>query len=248
MPILSPPAQIWYYVAAASVAVLLAGCAWPRRFVRGGAPFLAGQLVLLLLFLLQILIATVDDVPLKIRFYQAWTIVVLCGSLVALWFALDYAGLMRRVSRGGWAAISLPLLFFSGLILTNAAHRWVWSRVWYDGTLRSTLGTVGEAGMDYACILASIALAILLMRWKRAHGALRWQVALLITGATITGIAFASEIIRSDATTGRGLSVILTATGLLVVAVGFFRFRAIGPGAHRSTRPHRANEPRHDGA
>jgi len=223
MPTLSFVPQIWSHIVAALVAVLLAGYMWPRRSVRCGIPFLVCQLVLFLLFLLQILVISIDSLPHRISFYQIWSVLAIWGSLAALWFAVCCAGLMRRMSRTAWASISLPLLLFSGLILTNATHGWVWTEFRYDSMLQSTLGPAGQAGMLYAGVVASISVVILIMRWKRTRGALRWQAALLIPGLGMIGTGLATEVVRTSALTRNGASAVFATAGLLVVAVALFK-------------------------
>ena len=239
MPDFSYSPQIWPDPVAGLLAALLVVFAWPRRFVRGGRPFIACQLVLFSLFLMHALVGIAGPLPLKVLFYQAWMVAAAWGALFFLWFAVDYAGLVKRVSRWGWVLLALPLLILSGLIVTNAAHGWVWSQFWDAGTLRSmsgVTGMVGTVGMLFASVLASISLVILFAMWQQAHGVLRWQAALLGAGGVIIGIALVPEILRSPVIAGPGLSSILCTTGLLVAAVALLRFRAfdLAPVAHHT--------------
>lgn len=227
MPAFSYVPLIWSHIVAALVAVLLAGYMWPRRSVRCGIPFLVCQIVLCLLFLLQFLIISIDGLPLKISFYQIWSILAIWGSLAALWFAMSYAGFMRRMSRRAWALTALPLLIFSVLIVTNAIHGRVWIEFWYDGMLRSTLGAVGQTGMLYAAVLASIGVTILVVKWKGTHGVLRWQAALLIPGMALISIGLVTEVIRTPELTGNGVSAICGTAGLLIIALALLRFHQL---------------------
>lgn len=227
MPAFSYVPLIWSHIVAALVAVLLAGYMWPRRSVRCGIPFLVCQIVLSLLFLLQFLIISIDGLSLKVSLYQIWSLLAIWGSLAALWFAISYAGFMGRMSRRAWVVNALPLLIFSVLILTNAIHGWVWSQFWYDGMLQSSLGVVGQAGMLYAGVLASIGVAILVVKLKGTHGVLRWQAALLIPGMSLIGAGLMTEVIRTPELTGNGVSAILGTVGLLAIAVALLRFHQL---------------------
>lgn len=226
MPAVSYTSQIWSHVAAALVVALLAVYTWPRRCVRGGRPFFVCQLVLFLLFLFEILISTANTLLLKTIFYQAWAVLALWSCLLALWLAIDYAGLIKRVSYWNWMLPALPLTVFSGLMMTNSAHGWAWSRFWDDGRLRSTLGIAGVVGSLYGFILAFVCLIIIVMVAWRAHGVLRWQAGLLALGGVIVCVGVVPEIIRSDITPRPALSSVLCTVGLLVAAVALFYFRA----------------------
>lgn len=227
MPAFSYVPLIWSHIVAALVAVLLAGYMWPRRSVRCGVPFLVCQIVLCLLYLLQILVISIDSLSLRILFYQIWSILATWGSLAALWFAVHYAGFIRRMSRKAWALLALPLLIFSGLILTNALHGRVWIEFWDDGLLRSTLGALGQAGMLYGGVVASIGVALLVAKWKGTHGVLRWQAALLILGMTLISTGLVTEVIRTPELTGNGVSAIFGAVGLLILAAALLRFHQL---------------------
>ncbi len=175
---------------------------------------------------MQILIITANTLPLKVLFYQAWMALAAWSSLVGLWLAADYVGLITRVSRRMWVLLSLPLLIFTALIATNAATGLVWLRLWDDGGLRSTLGIAGVLGVSYACVLASMCMAILLSLWRGAHGALRWQVTMLAVGGLIISLGFIPEKSRLLVTADSAISSILCSVGLLIVAIAIFRFRA----------------------
>lgn len=123
---------------------------------------------------------------------EAWFLVrdalALPAVTVSLWFALEYAGLERWLTRpvvallGGAVVLIMPLYLVDG-------GRLLWSRLWLDGTVRGDLAPVGAAFGLYGYVVALLASAILVYLFVRSPGH-RVPVALILLGQVGVRVAY----------------------------------------------------------
>ena len=208
---------------AIAIPVILAVYAWRHRTVAGATPFALMQSLSVLTYLANAVELAAADLPGKLFWRQIWFSSLIPQGPLALAIAVEYAGI-KSITRRTWALLSLIPFVALLLMLTNDAHHWVWTQVWFDEQLEVARGFWGWLYIAYVYLLDVVSLIVFASVLIRSRGVYRWQVGILgLANATIwLGMAVRLVGIK---TAGLDALVVGSLISSPLYAWGLFRFR-----------------------
>lgn len=217
--------ELWILFALVS-AVLNAALAvylWRRRGLAGALPLAVAMTAVAAWFVAYAAqLAAVDEAT-----KQAWFLVgdflTLPAVTAGLWFALEYAGLERWLTRpvvvllGGAVLALLPLYFIDGA-------RLLWAEFPSDGNAGGELAPLGLAFVLYGFAVAVISTAVLLLLYVRSP-AHRVPVVLILVGQIGLRVTYVLQAFGVDPLPGVPSAALAIDLTSLMYAVALFRFR-----------------------
>jgi len=218
---------IWPLVASAVFNAALAAYLWRRRQTPGAFPLALAMVVMSLWMVTVAAEITASEVAAKAAWFLVRDALVLPGVTLSLWFALQYAGLDRWLTRPV-AAVLAAVLAGMVIVLTPlylvADGRLLWSRLWWDGSVQGELAPLGAAFGIYGFVISLLATAVLLLLFVRSP-AHRVPVALIVIGQI--GIRVAYPLATLNITNLPNLATMVFALDFasLMYVVALFRFR-----------------------
>ena len=214
---------IWPLLAASAGLTTLGIYALRRRAVPGAVPFvvLAGILVLWSLASALKLASTVDET--RIFWFKFETALLLPAVSAALCFALEYAGLGKWLTRKTLILLAVPPLVFAILIFTNGIHNRVWTRIWFDGYVRTESGPVRWSILAYAYFLSLLNLMVLAWLFIRSPRH-RWIAGALILTPFIMRAFYVFRFVDWNPFEPLDPMVVAVIFGVSLYTLAFFRF------------------------
>ena len=217
---------IWFVLASASFFAMLGIYAIRHRTAPGAVPFA----ILTILEIPWVLVnglglASTGDTT-RIFWFKFESAHLLPLTSASLWFALEYAGLGKWLTRRLLILLAIFPLASIPLILTNEIHHLVWTRIWFDGYVHAELGPVTWVGIVYGYFLSLLqlmALAWLFVRSPR-H---RWIAAGLIVAALSIRCASLARFANWNPTAPMDPMVIVQNFAMLAYAFAVFGFRML---------------------
>ena len=189
---------IWLVLVSVALSTVLLIQAIRYRSAPGGVPtaFLL-SFVILWMLAKGLSIAATDNIV-RIFWFKFQAVLLVPIVTAALCFAVEYAGLGRFLNRRTLVLLAIVPLVFLILIMTNQIHHLVWTRIWFDGYIRSDNGVTFYFAMVYLYLLSLLHLSILIWLFVQSPRH-RWIVAILIAAQLSTRIAnFIGPIILSN--------------------------------------------------
>jgi len=217
---------VWFVLASASFFAMLGIYAIRHRTAPGAVPFA----ILTILEIPWVLVnglglASTGDTT-RIFWFKFESAHLLPLTSASLWFALEYAGLGKWLTRRLLILLAIFPLASIPLILTNEIHHLVWTRIWFDGYVRAELGPVTWVGLVYGYFLSLLqlmALAWLFVRSPR-H---RWIATGLIVAAFSIRCASIARFTNWNPTAPMDPMVIVQNFAMLAYAFAVFGFRML---------------------
>lgn len=214
---------VWPLLASAAFLVALAVYLWRRRQTPGAIPLA----FTMLFFALWCVADTGEFSALQTGSKEGWFLVrdalLLPGVTVSLWFALEYAGLERWLTRPVVAVlvavpiVSLPLYVVDG-------GRLLWARLWLDGSTRGELAALGGVLTVYGYAIALLATAVLVVLFARSPGH-RLPVALIVLGHVAVRVAYPLGLLNIANVPNLESMALAVDFAALMYIIALFRFR-----------------------
>jgi PAS domain S-box-containing protein len=214
---------VWPVLASVVFVGAISAYLWRRRETAGALPLsLAGFLVALLCLLIAAQVATRDPLVLEVWFVVAGAL-MLPAAVLALWFALEYAGLRDRLTRPVVVVLVVPVVARMALLLVDVPLV-LGGEPPLAGGLERALGPLGLVFGVFGMVVLLLATAVLIVLFVRSP-AHRVPVALILVGHVGVRIAYALTAF-GDAEPGRSLVAVLAFDALAALyAVALTRFR-----------------------
>jgi PAS domain S-box-containing protein len=159
----------------------------------------------------------------RIFWYKFEVALLLPLTSAGLWFALEYAGLGKWLTRPLLVLLAIPVLASVPLILTNENHHLVWTRIWFDGYVRSDLGPAKWLGIAYGYFLSLLQLMALAWLFARSPRH-RWIAGGLIIGVLSIRCAFLVRFANWNPIAPMDPIVVVLNFAMLPFALAVFRF------------------------
>lgn len=218
--------HIWFILASASSLAMLGIYAIRHRTAPGAVPFA----ILTMLEIPWVLVngfglASTEDTT-RIFWFKFESAHLLPLATASLWFALEYAGLGKWLTRRLLVLLAIFPLASVPLILTNEIHHLVWTRIWFDGYVHTDLGPVARVGFVYGyflSLLQLLALAWLFVRSPR-H---RWIAGGLIIAAFSIRCASLARFANWNPIAPMDPMVVVQNLAMLAYAMAVFGFRML---------------------
>jgi signal transduction histidine kinase len=209
-------------LSAASLAVL-SGYLWRRRTVRGARPLAAAMLIMTAWCVAYAAQLAASDAAARASWFLVGDALTVPAAAVSVWFALEYAGLERWLTRA-WAALlgASVVVLLAGYVVD--AGRLVWSDLWTDGPVHGDLAPLGVLISVYVFMLAATATGVFIVLFVRSP-AHRAPVALILVGHVSLRIAFLFEALNLSLAPGVPITVLAVDLTALMYAIALFRFR-----------------------
>jgi signal transduction histidine kinase len=144
-------------------------CAFRNRTAPGAIPFFALVISIMLWLAAHAMGLTAASDSSRIFWYTCHIVLILPTISAALCFVLEYAGLDRVVNRRTVGLLASCTIVFGLLVLTNAAHNLVWTRIWYDGGIHVVRGPVAWLLVFYGGCLSLLHIVILIRLFIRSR-------------------------------------------------------------------------------
>ena len=213
---------VWLVLASAAIIAAL-GLYLARRRDTSGAQSLA----LLAAVMVVICLATAGELTTTApatqrRWFLVRDAVAYPGAILALWFALQYAGLERWLTRRVVVVLVGSAVVRSALYLVDDS-RLLWSRLWWDGMIRGEAAPVGVAFVALGWVVflaATVVLALLFVR-SPAH---RLPVALILVSQVVVRVVYALEMLDVIGHPNVGVVVAFDFAAVMY-SLALFRFR-----------------------
>ncbi len=220
-----PQHDLWIAFALVSAALngALAVYLWRRRGLTGALPLAVAMTAVAAWFVAYAAqLAAVDEAT-----KQAWFLVgdflTLPALTAGLWFALEYAGLERWLTRPvivllvGAVIVLLSLYFVDG-------GRLLWAELPSDANVGGELAPLGLVFVLYGFAVALVSTAVLLLLFVRSP-AHRVPVVLIVIGQVTLRATYLLEALGIDPLPGVPAAALAIDLTSLMYAVALFRFR-----------------------
>ncbi len=145
-----------------------------------------------------LVLASTNDTT-RIFWFKSQVALVLPAATAELCFGLEYTGLNKWLTRRTLALLAILPLAFVLLVLTNDIHHLVWTRIWFDGSVRADRGPAHWWAYGYGLLLSLVHLIVLTWLFSRSPRH-RWLAiglilgSLSIRGAALFNIAFRNPV------------------------------------------------------
>ena len=219
--------QIWPAVLTTLLLIVLALYAWYRRYVPGAIPFAIGSALGALWMAgygLEIASVGIAGKIFWVKFQAIWQ---LPATTAITCFILEYAWPGRWVTRRVLVILSVPLLAFLVLTLTNNSHHLLWQEFVFDGTVIPVRAPLLVLFIIYGYLLFIVNIIVLVwLFWQSPPH--RWAVVSMLIGQIgFRSLYFLdlSNIFSSDVHIYvLGISILI-----FVYAIVLFGFRIFDP-------------------
>ena len=216
---------LWPTLGSAAFIGAIALYLWRRRATTRGALPLALVAVLLALWCLG---GAAEVAATDLATQRAWFLLrdalTIPSVVLAFWFALEYAGLARALTRPVVAVLAGVTIAHVGLDLVDGGAL-TWSSVWWNGAevqgSRTTLG-LAFAGFALAMFVLSTAVFLLLLVRSPAH---RTPVALILVGQLAIRVLYPLGVFNIAYVPNIVSGVVGFDAVAVMYAVALFRFR-----------------------
>lgn len=231
--------MLWWTLGSAAFIAAISGYLWRRREDTKGALTLSFVGLLLVVWSLAAAaeVAAVD-VSMQRRWFVLRDALTLPGALLAFWFALQYAGLERWLTRPVAGLLIIVAVAHVALEFVDGG-RLLWSSISWDKELqgdRTSLGILFGA-FAIAMFLASTAVFALLFIRSPAH---RMPVALILLGQVAVRVLYPIAVFNVVYVPSIVAGVVSFDVIASTYAVALFRFRLFDlvPVAHQTILAH----------
>jgi PAS domain S-box-containing protein len=217
--------ELWTLFAVVSAVLngALGAYLWRRRSMVGALPLAVAMLIVAAWFLAYAAQLAAADATMKQAFFLVGDFLTLPAVLAGLWFALEYAGLERWLTRPVVAALALPIIVILPLYLVDGA-RLLWTDLPHDGTVGGGLAPLGLAFALYGLVVALVSTAVLLLLFVRSP-AHRVPVVLILVGHVALRATYLLESLGIDPLPGVPGAAIAINLNSLMYAIALFRLR-----------------------
>ena len=236
-----PQEALWILIAllsAVSIAAL-SGYLWRRGGIRGARPLSCAMLVMTAWCLAYAAQLAAVDVETKKTWFLVGDLLTLPAAGVSLWFALEYAGLERLLTRPRVLALVGSMAILAAAYLVNGSSL-IWSDLRFDGMVRGEMAPLGVIASAYIFALAVSATGIFVVLFVRSP-AHRAPVVLILVGHVSLRVALALEALSLMPVPGVPIAVIALDVTALMYSVALFRFRMFDLLPDRTRHDHRAD-------
>lgn len=221
----APHGELWISFALVSAALngALGVYVWRRRSMAGALPLAAAMLTVSAWFLAYAAQLAAADAATRQVFFFVGDFLTLPAVMAGLWFALEYAGLERWLTRPVAAALAVPVIVIVPLYFIDGA-RLLWADLPSDGTVGGELAPLGLAFALYgfAVALASTGVLLLLFARSPAH---RVPVVLILVGHVALRATYLLESLGIDPLPGVPDAAVAINLNSFMYAIALFRFR-----------------------
>lgn len=214
---------IWPSLGSAVFTGAVGLCLWRRRETPGAFPLALGALVMSLWCLANAAETAATDFGTQQLWFVCRDALGLPGAIVALSFALEYAGFGRLLTRSVIALLLSPVIVHAPLYVIDGG-RMLWSEVWWEGGIRAQLSPVGAAFNAYGFglfLLATVVFVVLFIR-SPAH---RLPVALILLGQVGIRAAYPLGALNIAHLPNLPLIILAFDFATLMYVIALFRFR-----------------------
>lgn len=214
---------IWPTLASALFTGSVSLYLWRRRETRGALPLAMATFVMAVWCLTEAAEMAATDFATQRLWFMARDVLTLAGIVIALWFALEYAGLGRLLTRPVVAVLVGSVVVLAPLYIADGG-RLLWSRIWWDGTVQGQLAPLGAVFAVYGFVLVLIAVGVLLLLFARSP-AHRAPVALILLGQVAIRVAYPLGLLNIAHLPNLPLVVLAFDFATLMYVIALFRFR-----------------------
>lgn len=215
---------IWPMLASAVLCMILASYAWHRRSLPGALPFAVMLYFVMLWSLGATLQMTAVDVGTKIFWFKFAAFMKLPTATAELFFAFQYTGFGRILTRRNVMLFSIPMIFIATLGLTNGFHHLIWLGFNFDGELHPIRTTLTFVVAAYSFLLAMIVFALFIRLFIRSPQH-RWPVVLILVELVIARSAVLLYYLDINPVAPMDLVVLSWNAGAILYAAAIFGFR-----------------------
>ena len=196
---------------------------WRRRETKGARPLaLVGFLLLLWCLAAAVELATTEMDVQRLAFLLRDAL-TLPGVILALWFALDYAGLERWLTRPVVAVLVGVVLVNISLYVLDGG-RLIWSSIWWDQEIVGNRGPLGIVFGAFALSLFILATAVFVLLFVRSP-AHRVPVALILLGQLALRVVYPLGLFNLVYVPNIPATVLSFDFVAIMYTIALFRFR-----------------------
>ncbi len=214
---------VWPTLASAVLTGAFGVYLWRRREIRGALGLGLASFDVSLWCIASSAEIAAKDFSTKEGWFAFQDALAFPGAVFALWFALDYAGLGRLLTRPIVGVLAASFIFHAPFYFIDGG-RLLWSRIWWDGSVRGDLGPVGALFNIYGFGLFLIVTAVFAVLFIRSP-AHRVPVALILLGQIGIRIAYPLGVLNIAYLENIPLIVLAFDFATLMYGIALFRLR-----------------------
>lgn len=214
---------IWPLLASAAFQVALSMYLWRRRQTSGARPLALTMLISAVWCLTDAGELAATQVGDKEAWFLVRDALALPGMTASLWFVLCYAGFERWLTRPVVVTLVGAVVALLPLYVVDEG-RLLWSRLWWDGSVRGELAPVGAVFGIYGYAIALLGTGLLLLLFVRSP-AHRVPVALIVLGQVTVRVAYPLGILNFAHVPNLESMALAVDFASLMYVVALFRFR-----------------------
>lgn len=196
---------------------------WRRRETPGALPLALAAFVMSLWCLANAAEIAATDFGTQQLWFASRDALALPGAIMAFWFALEYAGFGRLLTRPVVAVLVGSVIVHAPLYVIDGG-RLLWTEFWWHGGIRADLNVVGAAFSAYGFGLFLLAMAVFVVLFIRSP-AHRLPVALILLGQVGIRAAYALGALNIAYLPNLPLIVLAFDFATLMYVIALFRFR-----------------------
>jgi PAS domain S-box-containing protein len=196
---------------------------WRRRATPGAFPLALVAWLVSLLCLANAAEIAATDFPTQRLWFVVRNALTLPSVIGMFWFALEYAGFRRWLTRPVIGVLVGSIIVHAPLHLVDGG-RLLWSRIWWDGGVRADLAFLGAVTNAYGFGLFLVVTAIFVILFVRSP-AHRIPVALILLGQLTVRVAYPLGALNILHIPNLPLIVLAFDFATLMYAIALFRFR-----------------------
>ncbi len=214
---------IWPSLGSAAFTAAVGLYVWRRRETPGALPLALVAFVASAWCLTNAAETAATDFASQRLWFIARDALGLPGAILALWFALVYAGFDRLMSRPLVTVLVGSVIVHAPLYLVGGGSV-LWSRIWWGGNVRADLAPVGALFNVYGFGLFLLATVVLLVVFVRSP-AHRMPVALILLGQIGLRAAYPLGALNLFHLPNVSLMVLAFDFAAAMYVIALFRFR-----------------------
>jgi PAS domain S-box-containing protein len=220
--------QIWPSVLMAVLMITLSVYSGRRRSVPGATPLMITSLLAAAWAAGSLFETAAVDLATKIIWFKVQAVIQLPIVTGITCFILEYTWPGRWLTRRNLAWLSLPILLFIGMMLTNARTHLIWRSFSMLGTLRPEQGPGSWLMAIYFLLILEI-LNLIVLGWLFLHSPQhRWPVVLMLIGQLTGRTLFLMDRFQTPNSVVP-LDLLGMSFEFLAYALALFSFRILDP-------------------
>ena len=214
---------IWPMLASATFIGAVGLYLWRRRETPGALPLALAAFVMSLWCLANAAEIAATDFGTQQLWFVCRDALGLPGAIMAFWFALEYAGFGRLLTRPVVALLVGSVIVHAPLYVIDGG-RLLWTEFWWHGGIRADLNLVGAAFSAYGFGVFLLAMAVFVVLFVRSP-AHRLPVALILLGQVAIRAAYPLGALNIAYLPNLPLIILAFDFATLMYVIALFRFR-----------------------